>query len=60
MTVEVKKGGRQEYTCEKCGSTINVKEPHFRTGGKGGFKRYHKACLPVKGQVSKDTDPTGK
>ena len=49
MAVEVKKGGKKDYTCAaECGVVIGKGEKHFRTGGKGGFKRYHEACLPVK------------
>ena len=44
MAVEVKRGGREAYTCTECGKQIPAKEKHWRTGGKP-FKRYHTKCL---------------
>ena len=40
---EVKKGGKVEYTCEKCHEPIPPKTAHIRAGGKP-FKRYHTTC----------------
>ena len=57
MAVEVKKGGRQEYTCAGCGKPIAKGEAHFRTGAKD-FKRYHKACLPAKKPAPKPAETT--
>ena len=45
MAIEVKKGGRKEYTCAGCGKPIAKGEKHFRTGT-GTYKRYHAGCLP--------------
>ena len=61
MAVEVKKGGKKDYTCAAgCEVVIGKGERHFRTGGKGGFKRYHEACLPVKkNKTDKETVETG-
>ena len=44
MAVEVKRGGREAYTCAECGKQIPPKETHWRMGGKP-FKRYHTKCL---------------
>ena len=62
MAIEVKKGGRKEYTCAGCGSIINKGEPHMRTGSKD-FKRYHKVCWAAKEaakSIPKDTAPTAE
>jgi len=42
----VKKGGRQDFVCSKCGEVINKREPHYRQSGGKDSKRYHKTCLP--------------
>ena len=54
--VEVKKGGRVEYTCAGCQEVIKAKEPHLRGGGKP-FKRYHKGCEPPKGNPEPVAEP---
>ena len=46
MVIEVKKGGRNEYTCTGCGKPIAKGERHFRTG-LVPYKRYHEKCVPV-------------
>ena len=53
MTVLVKKGGRQDFTCAGCGQVIEAKVPHLRAGGPP-YKRYHQGCetkVDVKAKV---------
>ena len=43
--IQVIRGGKDDYTCEKCGRTIPAKTPHWRTST-NPFKRYHDSCIP--------------
>ena len=46
LQVEVKKGGKQDYTCAKCNGVIKKGEPHMRQGSKSPYIRTHMTCMP--------------
>lgn len=60
MAVEVKRGGRQDFTCAnpdcKKGKTIAKGEPHLRTGNKN-YKRYHIGCLVEEPKAEPGPEP---
>jgi hypothetical protein len=53
----VKRGGKQEYTCDGCGKPIAKGEQYYRQQVKGGSKRYHLDCVPEKGKISTKNQP---
>jgi len=48
LQVEVKKGGKQDYTCATCNGVIKKGEPHMRQGSKSPYIRTHMTCPSVK------------
>jgi hypothetical protein len=48
LRVEVKKGGKQDYTCATCSGVIQKGEPHMRQGSKSPYIRTHMTCPTVK------------
>lgn len=39
----VKRGGRESYSCSRCGKEIPAKAPHYRAGSKP-YRRLHESC----------------
>lgn len=48
LQVEVKRGGKQDYTCATCNGVIKKGEPHMRQGSKSPYIRTHMTCPSVK------------
>ena len=48
MAVLVAKGGRERYTCSKCGKDIPKRMRHYREGSSPNFTRFHVDCLKTK------------